>query len=401
MPTTAPAAASARRAPARFALRPVAPARHAADHDGRQQRHVRGVGRHPGGAGRLRHRPRRGLAALHPADDRLRCRRRADGPAGRPLRRDVAAAGRCGRARAGLRRRAAWRRTSASFIAAQAVLVGLLGSSATFAPLVADTSLWFVQPRAASRWRSAPAATTSRGAIWPPIVQHFVETVGWRQAYLGLGVFCGVTMLRAGAAACARRPPVALTLRPSPGRRSRPTPAAPSACRLGTAQALLCVAGVACCVAMAMPQVHIVAYCADLGYGAARGAADAVAHAGLRHRQPAGVGLPSATASAGCARCCWARRCSAWRCCCSCPSTGSCRSSSSRRCSACSRAASCPPTPSSCASISAGRGRGARRHGADVHAARHGARRLDVGQGVRPDRLRTTPPSSTASRGTC
>jgi MFS family permease len=38
------------------------------------------------------------------------------------------------------------------------------------------------------------------------------------------------------------------------------------------AQALLCVAGVACCVAMSMPQVHIVAYCTDLGFGAARGA---------------------------------------------------------------------------------------------------------------------------------
>ena len=41
---------------------------------------------------------------------------------------------------------------------------------------------------------------------------------------------------------------------------------------LNQAQALLCVAGVACCVAMSMPQVHIVAYCGDLGYGAARGA---------------------------------------------------------------------------------------------------------------------------------
>ena len=36
--------------------------------------------------------------------------------------------------------------------------------------------------------------------------------------------------------------------------------------------ALLCVAGVACCVAMSMPQVHIVAYCSDLGFGAAQGA---------------------------------------------------------------------------------------------------------------------------------
>jgi MFS family permease len=39
-----------------------------------------------------------------------------------------------------------------------------------------------------------------------------------------------------------------------------------------TLQILLCIAGVACCAAMAMPQVHIVAYCGDLGYGVARGA---------------------------------------------------------------------------------------------------------------------------------
>jgi MFS family permease len=49
-------------------------------------------------------------------------------------------------------------------------------------------------------------------------------------------------------------------------------PGRPFGLKISHAQALLCVAGVACCVAMAMPQVHIVAYCADLGYGAARGA---------------------------------------------------------------------------------------------------------------------------------
>ena len=46
----------------------------------------------------------------------------------------------------------------------------------------------------------------------------------------------------------------------------------PFGLQLGHAQILLCVAGFACCVAMSMPQVHIVAYCGDLGYGAARGA---------------------------------------------------------------------------------------------------------------------------------
>lgn len=46
----------------------------------------------------------------------------------------------------------------------------------------------------------------------------------------------------------------------------------PFGLQLGQAQVLLCIAAVACCVAMSMPQVHIVAYCSDLGYGAARGA---------------------------------------------------------------------------------------------------------------------------------
>jgi hypothetical protein len=36
--------------------------------------------------------------------------------------------------------------------------------------------------------------------------------------------------------------------------------------------AILSLASISCCVAMAMPQVHIVAYCGDLGYGVARGA---------------------------------------------------------------------------------------------------------------------------------
>jgi MFS family permease len=50
----------------------------------------------------------------------------------------------------------------------------------------------------------------------------------------------------------------------------------PEAKQLGLRQAtllvLLCMAGVSCCVAMSMPQVHIVAYCGDLGYAAAAGA---------------------------------------------------------------------------------------------------------------------------------
>ncbi len=155
------------------------------------------------------------------------------------------------------------------FALAHGLLLGALGSAATFAPLVADTSLWFVRRRGIAVAICA-SGNYLAGAVWPPIVQHFVEVVGWRQTYIGLGVFCLLTM-----------PPLALMLRPRPPaavaaptqRANAPVPSTrPFGMKLWQAQALLCVAGVACCVAMAMPQVHIVAYCTDLGFGAARGA---------------------------------------------------------------------------------------------------------------------------------
>jgi MFS family permease len=155
------------------------------------------------------------------------------------------------------------------FALAHGVLLGALGSAATFAPLVADTSLWFVRRRGIAVAVCA-SGNYLAGALWPPIVQHFVATAGWRPTYIGLGIFCALTM-----------PPLALLLRPRPpALAAAPAPRAgaqvpsarPFGLSLNAAQALLCVAGVACCVAMAMPQVHIVAYCSDLGFGAARGA---------------------------------------------------------------------------------------------------------------------------------
>ena len=154
------------------------------------------------------------------------------------------------------------------FALAHGVLLGLLGSSATFAPLVADTSLWFVRRRGIAVAVCA-SGNYLAGAIWPPIVQHFVETVGWRQTYLGLGLFCALT-LPPLALLMRARPPAAMA---TPVQSPSATPSSrPFGLSLNQAQALLCVASLACCVAMAMPQVHIVAYCGDLGYGAARGA---------------------------------------------------------------------------------------------------------------------------------
>ncbi|WP_418124631.1 MFS transporter [Variovorax sp. 160MFSha2.1] len=161
-----------------------------------------------------------------------------------------------------------------SFTMAQALLVGLLGSSVAFAPLVADTSLWFVKRRGIAVAVCA-SGNYLAGAVWPPIAQHFVETVGWRQTYIGMGIFCGVTMALL-ALFFRARPPALAEVAPAGAASGAAAPVRdmtrPFGLSMGAAQSLLCIAGVACCVAMAMPQVHIVAYCGDLGYGPAQGA---------------------------------------------------------------------------------------------------------------------------------
>jgi MFS family permease len=146
-----------------------------------------------------------------------------------------------------------------------------LGSAASFAPLVADASLWFDRRRGLAISLATVGSSLS-GVVWPPILQHFIAEVGWRQTHVGIGIFCLATML-----------PLALIL----GRRPPSQEAAIQAAGAGDAEqaigqpmglppnlthGLLTVAGLCCCVAMAMPQVHLIAYCADLGYGPARGA---------------------------------------------------------------------------------------------------------------------------------
>ena len=152
------------------------------------------------------------------------------------------------------------------FAAVSAVTIGL-GSAASFAPLVADISLWFDRHRGLAI-SLATIGSSLAGVVWPPIIQHFIAEVGWRQTHIGIGIFCLATML-----------PLALVLRRRPVFR-KPTAEAASTGSANQAiglppnvtHGLLTLAGLCCCVAMAMPQVHLVAYCVDLGYGPARGA---------------------------------------------------------------------------------------------------------------------------------
>jgi MFS family permease len=107
------------------------------------------------------------------------------------------------------------------------------------------------------------------GAVWPPILQLLMDSEGWRATYAWLSVFTLCTML-----------PLCLVLYPRPaldissveGATVKPLQHRSLEMPPNVLQCLLCVAGVGCCAAMAMPQVHIVPYVLDLGFPAARGA---------------------------------------------------------------------------------------------------------------------------------
>jgi len=152
------------------------------------------------------------------------------------------------------------------FTLAQGVLVGFLGSSAMFGPLVADVSQWFERRRGLAVSVVASGNYVA-GTVWPPLLQAGVAALGWRQAYLAAGVACIVLMLPLS---------LALRRRPPPPSRGAALDARAATRGLGLSpgalQTLLVLAGFACCMAMSMPQVHIVAYCGDLGFGIARGA---------------------------------------------------------------------------------------------------------------------------------
>ena len=156
--------------------------------------------------------------------------------------------------------------SSLTLFAAAQVLIGF-SAAATFAPLIADISLWFEKRRGVAV-AIAASGNYIAGAIWPPIIELMIRDHGWRVTYWSAATLCLVTMI-----------PLALTLKrraPEHDAAQAAAMAQRSLATLGLSpnalQALLVVAGLSCCVAMSMPQVHIVAYCADLGYGVARGA---------------------------------------------------------------------------------------------------------------------------------
>jgi MFS family permease len=152
-------------------------------------------------------------------------------------------------------------------IAALHVIVGV-GAAASFAPLIADVSQWFLRRRGIAVAIAASGNYLS-GTIWPPVIAFIMTDHGWRGAYLFLAVLV-LSVVLPGALLLRRSIDAVSTERAT-------TAAAAKAQGIGLSpralQALLALAGIGCCVAMSMPQVHIVALCIDRGYGAEAGAA--------------------------------------------------------------------------------------------------------------------------------
>lgn len=146
------------------------------------------------------------------------------------------------------------------------LLIGL-ASAVGFGPLIADISHWFMKRRGIAMAIVASGNYLS-GSIWTLVLADTLSTQGWRSVYMILAFMTLAVVI-----------PLALILR-----RKLPQDAHILAEAISSANAktsglsptalacLLGVAGVGCCVAMSMPQVHIVSYCVDLGYGPAVGA---------------------------------------------------------------------------------------------------------------------------------
>jgi MFS family permease len=140
------------------------------------------------------------------------------------------------------------------------------GASATFAPLMAEASHWFVRRRGIAVTIAASGNYVA-GAIWPPIIERGMVDYGWQATHIAIGILGSVAMgllllaLRSGMNGAHRHVDATAA-----------NPSVDLGISTNALTMILSIASIACCIAMSMPQVHLVAYCGDLGYGVAHGA---------------------------------------------------------------------------------------------------------------------------------
>ncbi|MDE0811235.1 MAG: MFS transporter [Alphaproteobacteria bacterium] len=158
-----------------------------------------------------------------------------------------------------------------TLIASCGLLVGLMGTSTAFSPMLANITRWFDRRRGMAIAITASGQALA-GAVWPLIFEPRIASVGWQETWRDYGMVAIIVML-----------PITLAFR-------RPVPQQPDggatiankgldqmpsgrpAVSYNLVLTLLSLAIVGCCVAMAMPVVHLIAYCSDLGFSSSTGA---------------------------------------------------------------------------------------------------------------------------------
>ncbi|SEO52841.1 Predicted arabinose efflux permease, MFS family [Rhodospirillales bacterium URHD0017] len=150
--------------------------------------------------------------------------------------------------------------------AGHGIFMGLFGTSCMFSPLLTYVSLWFERRRGQAVALIASGQAVA-GAIWPPLLQFGIDHVGWRHTMLWFSAFVLVSSVAV----------TMIFLHTAPMATSATAGGAANAQRrdstLGLPPNLLMIAVYCCCVPMAMPMQHVVAFCGDLGFASQYGAA--------------------------------------------------------------------------------------------------------------------------------
>lgn len=149
------------------------------------------------------------------------------------------------------------------------LLMGLLGNGAVHSPLYVYITRWF-EARRGSALALIASGQYIAGAAWPPLFERAIALFGWRQTMAGFGLLVVAVTI----------PLAAIFLRAAPEQPDA-KPGAAAAAGRGTVLdlrpnavlALLAAAAFLCCVPMAMPASHLIAFCGDVGLTPAKGAA--------------------------------------------------------------------------------------------------------------------------------
>ncbi|WP_158258210.1 MFS transporter [Rhodopila globiformis] len=147
-----------------------------------------------------------------------------------------------------------------ALLAGHGLFIGLLGNGAMYAPLIVYVSRWF------DRRRGTAIALISSGQyvagiIWPTLFGLAIARYGWQATMLGYGAVVLATVL-----------PILALLHPSPGSKpaetgqtDRPESHRVAGLPPNLVMGLICLASFCCCVPMALPSSHLVAFCGDIG----------------------------------------------------------------------------------------------------------------------------------------